>query len=208
MIVPDGHPAAFGAAVDGDGRSDPSARNAISAALGIPSEWAVVRQVHGSEVVVADRPGHLGEADGIVTTRPGLPLAVATADCLPVVLWGPNGVGIAHAGWRGAAAGVVGAVRRALVDAGAAPTHAAVGPGIGPCCFEVGPEVAQRFPAHTATTSWGTRSVDLPGSVATELDGLEVWRSGACTHHEEEFHSFRRDGTPLRQVAVTWLSPA
>jgi len=208
MIVPDGHPAAFGTAADGDGRSDDAARSAISASLGIPTDWGIVRQVHGSDVAVADTPGHLGEADGIITTRSGLPLAVATADCLPVVLSGPRGVGIAHAGWRGAAAGVVGAVRAALTAAGAPPSRAAVGPGIGPCCFEVGPEVAGRFPGRTGTTTWGTASVDLPGAVTDELDGLEVWQSGACTHHDDAFHSFRRDGTALRQVAVTWLSPA
>jgi hypothetical protein len=208
MIVPDGHPAAFGAAAEGDGRSDDTARTAISRALDISPEWAIVRQVHGTEVLVADRPGRLGEADGIITTHPGLPLAVATADCLPVVLSGAGGVGIAHAGWRGAAAGVVAAVRTALADAGAPPSRAAIGPGIGPCCFEVGPEVAARFEGHTGTTTWGTTSVDLPGAVSRQLEGLEVWRSDACTHHDESFHSFRRDGTTLRQVTVTWLPPA
>ena len=98
-------------------------------------------------------------------------------------------------------------MRTALEARGAPPTHAAVGPGIGPCCFEVGHEVAERFPAHVSTTTWGTRSVDLPGAVVDDLDGLDVWRSDACTHHDPSFHSFRRDGTPLRQVAVTWLSP-
>jgi copper oxidase (laccase) domain-containing protein len=180
MILPDGHAAAFGAADDGDARSDESARRRVSEALGISHEWAMVRQVHGAEVIVAAVPGLLGEADGIVTTRPGLPLAIGVADCLPVVLSGPGGVGIAHA----------------------------IGPGIGPCCFEVGREVAARFPADIATTTWGTRSVDLPGAVTRQLEGLEVWLSRSCTHHHDDFNSFRRNGTAARQVAVTWHSPA
>ena len=207
MIRPEGLAGvAFGEASDGDGRSDPVVRTDISAALGISDEWAVVRQVHGADVAVADVPGGLGDADGIVTTTSGLPIAIGIADCLPVVLQGDGGVGIAHAGWRGAAAGVVAAVSQAMDRMGAPARRAAIGPGIGPCCFEVGSEVAERFPGSVRTTTWGTTSVDLVDAVRSQLGDVDdVWVHGGCTHHEDVFHSFRRDGSPQRQVAVAWV---
>lgn len=206
MIRAGGLSAVFGEARDGDGRSDAEARSAISDQLGIPDKWAMVSQVHGADVVVAEAPGLLGEADGIVTTTQGVPIAVGIADCLPVVLESDGAVGIAHAGWRGAAAGVVSAVRHAMNELGAPAERAAIGPGIGPCCFEVGPEVVARFPSSESSTTWGTSSVDLVSAVKAELDGLEIWSHDGCTHHDPRFHSFRRDGTAARQVAVAWIS--
>ncbi len=197
--------AAFGAAGDGDGRSDAEARAAISSRLGIPADWAFVRQVHGTRVVEAAGPGLQGEADAILTRRGGLPVAVATADCLPVALHGAGAAAVVHAGWRGAAGGVVGAARDALEDAGAPATRAAIGPGIGACCYEVGDEVLAEFPGFTSTTTWGAPSVDLPAAVRAQLAGLEVWESGVCTRCDARFHSYRRDGTDRRQVAVAWL---
>jgi copper oxidase (laccase) domain-containing protein len=126
------------------------------------------------------------------------------ADCFPVIVEGAGGVGIAHAGWRGTSAGVVPALLQAMRGAGVGPVRAAIGPGIGPCCFEVGPEVAARFPGRVAATTWGTTSVDLRGALLDQLDGLEVWVAEACTMSGEGFHSYRRDGTPLRQAAVAW----
>lgn len=196
---------AFGSVLDGDGRADGEARLTLSRRLGIPSEWAWVRQVHGIAVAEARAPGMLGDADALFATTPGVTLAVGTADCLPVILEGEDGVGIAHAGWRGAAAGVVGALREAMESAGVEVRRAAIGPGIGPCCFEVGPEVAERFPRHAATTTWGTASVDLAGAVASQLEGVAVTAAGVCTMTDERFHSHRRDGTAQRQVSVAWL---
>ncbi len=196
--------AAFGDASDGDPRHDDAARAALAAALGIPADWAWLRQVHGADVVRATTPGHLGEGDAVFTTEPMLPMAVGVADCFPVIVAGEAGIGIAHAGWRGAAAGVVGALVGAMRAAGITPQRAAIGPGIGPCCFEVGPEVAERFPRHGATTTWGTPSVDLRAALLDQLGGLDVWVSDDCTMSGEGFHSFRRDGTALRQVAVAW----
>ena len=197
--------AAFGTAADGNGRDDPDARRSISASLGIPEAWAVIRQVHGSEVVWAGEPGHLGSGDALATDRMMLPLCVATADCFPVVVEADGAVGVAHAGWRGAADGVVASLRRSMEAAGAEPQRAAVGPGIGPCCFEVGPEVAERFPGFTATTDWGSPSVDLPAVLRRQLEGLDVWEAGECTRCDSAHHSFRRDGTPRRQVTLAWL---
>jgi YfiH family protein len=206
MIRPPGfRGAAFGAAADGDGRSDLAARRRIARELDLPEEWAYLHQVHGRRVHLASHPGLQGNGDALFTTTPRLPLAVGTADCLPVVIEASGGVGLAHAGWRGAAAGVVGALRSAMEAAGLVPHRAAVGPGIGPCCFAVGPDVAAALPGHRSITRAGGESVDLPGAVAAALDGLEVWRSEECTCCGAGFHSYRRDGTRQRQVAVAWL---
>lgn len=209
MILPGGfRGAAFGTAGEGDLRKDGPARRAAARSLGIPTDWATVTQVHGARVVEAETAGELGEADAIITRRPGLPAAVATADCVPVIIEAEDAVAVVHAGWRGAAAGVVQATVERLNRLGSAPMRAAIGPAIGPCCYEVGPEVVARFRHHSGTTSWGTPSVDLAGFVADALDGLEIWASGACTYTSEELHSHRRDNTPLRQVAVGWLPNA
>jgi hypothetical protein len=206
MIRPDGfRGAAFGDSFDGDARRDAPARTGLSSRLGISENWAWLRQVHGAAVVEVMKPGDQGEADAAWTAVPGLPLVIATADCLPVILEGDRAVGVAHAGWRGAAAGVVGALRRAMEEAGMPPVRAAIGPGIGACCFEVGPEVAARFPGHESETDWSMTSVDLAGAVSDALVGLEVWRSPDCTMGDERYRSHRRDGSPERQVAIAWL---
>jgi YfiH family protein len=178
----------------------------MAASLGISSDWACLHQVHGSRVLRVDTPGMAGDADAMFTTRPMLPLAVGTADCLPVVIEGEGGVGIAHVGWRGAAGGVISALREALAGAGILARRAAVGPGIGPCCFEVGPEVVAAFPGWEASTRGGSQSVDLPSAVASSLEGLEVWRASVCTYCGSGFRSQRRDGTSDRQVALAWLT--
>jgi polyphenol oxidase len=197
--------ALFGSARDGDGRSDDRSRLDLAARADMPAVWAWVRQVHGTAVIEADEPGRRGDADALFTSTPGVALVVGTADCLPVVLEGDRGVGIAHAGWRGAAGGVVVALRAAMEGAGIEVRRAAVGPGIGPCCFEVGPEVLERFPRHVTATTWGTPSVDLPAVVAEQLAGLEVTITRACTFTDERYHSHRRNATPHRQVSAAWL---
>lgn len=206
MIRPPGfRGAAFGTAADGDGRSDPAARQRISEALGLPGEWAYLHQVHGRRVHQAFHPGLQGDGDALFTIGARLPLAVGTADCLPVVIEAAGGVGLAHAGWRGAAAGVVAALRVAMEAAGLAPQRAAVGPGIGPCCFAVGPEVEAALLRFRSLTRAGEPSIDLREAVVADLGGLEVWRSEECTSCGAGFHSHRRDGTRRRQVAVAWL---
>jgi YfiH family protein len=196
---------AFSLAAAGDIRNDQAARKALSASLGISSAWATVRQVHGSHVAEATRAGDLGEADAVFTSRPMLPIAVFTADCAGVVLGAENGVGIAHAGWRGVVAGVVPALAAAMKQAGTVPRWAAIGPFINSCCFEVGPEVAAQFGANQSTTSWGTVSADLGASLEAQLEGLEVWRSELCTFHDASCLSHRRDATPARMATVAWL---
>lgn len=207
MIRPPGlRGVAFGSAADGDGRLDSEARRRISATLGIPPDWAYLRQVHGSRVRRAAEPGLQGDGDALFTTCPGLPLAIGTADCYPVALEGPGAIGLAHMGWRGAAAGVVGVLRAAMEAAGAAPERAAVGPGIGPCCYQVGAEVLAELGDYRAFTRRGAEAVDLAAAAVAALEGLEVWRADTCTCCGNGYRSFRRDGTRLRQVAVAWLA--
>jgi hypothetical protein len=197
---------AFTDAADGDPRHDPAARRRVAVRLRISDRWAVVRQVHGAGVVAVDCPGDAGEADALWSATPSLPLAVFTADCLGVALRAEWAVGVAHAGWRGVEAGVVPALIEAMRAAGAAPVEAVIGPGIGPCCFEVGAEVADRFPAHVARTRWGSVSVDLAAAVTGQLGRIPVTRAGGCTCHESGYHSHRRDGTSMRMAALAWRS--
>ncbi|REK19769.1 MAG: laccase domain-containing protein [Actinobacteria bacterium] len=197
--------AAFSESADGDLRADHGARSSFSARLGIAREWAFVEQVHGARVVQAKEPGDQGPADGIWTAEGGCPVAIFTADCFAVVMQSDTAVGIAHAGWRGASAGVVSGLRRSMADAGHDPETALIGPGIGPCCFEVGLEVQEKFPENLARTTWGTPSVDLVEAITGELEGLRVWAVEACTMHGEGWFSHRGDGTPRRMAAVAWL---
>jgi len=206
MIRPPGADGvAFTDGEDGDQRNDLTARSAVSSWLGISRQWATARQVHGVRVFRAGEPGELGEADALWTDRQGLPLAVFTADCFGVALVAERAVGVAHAGWRGAAEGVVTALRREMVEQGYEPTFAAIGPGIGPCCFEVGSEVSGRFPFDIRETTWGSSSVDLASALRSELDGLEVWLNGACTMHQPGLYSHRQNRTLLRHATITWV---
>jgi YfiH family protein len=205
ITPPDRVGVAFSDGNDGDLRRSVPGRERAAELLGIRRDWARVDQVHGGDVLRVDSSGNHGPADALWATQPGLPLAVFTADCFGVVLHADGAVGIAHAGWRGARAGIVARLRAEMIEEGFPPTRAEVGPGIGPCCFEVGAEVAVEFPKHVATTSWGTRSVDLPGAIGDQLEGLDVWRSGACTLHEDGWFSHRSNGTPDRLAALGWV---
>jgi len=203
---------------------DPAAvmenRSRLLAAFGLdPEQLATAGQVHGAGVLRADGPGLAGDGDALVTTRPGLALAVTAADCLPVLLAAPGGVAAIHAGWRGAAAGVAEAALRALTaaagcDAGQVTAH--FGPCIRDCCYEVGPEVAAQFPAaavhRRAAPGRDDRAalhLSVPESVRRRLveAGMSpeaIHDSGACTACDPEWYfSHRRDrGVTGRQWGV------
>lgn len=197
--------AAFSEAREGDIRGDNAARSSFSEALGISDRWATVHQVHGSHVVRVSDPGTAGDGDALWTTEPGLPVAIFTADCFGTVLIADEAVGVAHAGWRGVASGVVAALRSEMTVSGHEPTVAAIGPGIRRCCFEVGPAVTEQFPDDAAKTSWDTPSVDLESAIANQLDGIDVFVAHRCTHHEEGWFSHRATGTTHRLASVGWL---
>lgn len=189
-------------------------RRRLAAALGLDTERILAgRQVHGAEVEVhahPQRPAHFArpggpppEVDGHATSVAGLACLVFVADCLPVALSGPGGVAMLHCGWRGMAAGVIG---RGVAAVGA--TDAAIGPGIGPCCYEVGPEVLDAFTGLGNGVATG-RMLDLKEVASRLLSEAGVARIAAselCTSCEAgAFFSHRRDaGRTGRQVGLVW----
>ena len=179
-------------------------------ALGYP-ELPIVRatQVHGSRVIVvseAPAPREVvdaGECDALVTALPGVGLAVQTADCVPVMLAAPEAVAAVHAGWRGALTDVAGRAVEAFLALvlNRSAARAWIGPAIGPCCYEVGPDVAERFPGGFVRPSAGDRFLlDLPAVVRSQLEraGIEpgnVTADPSCTRCSGSgFASYRRDG--------------
>jgi YfiH family protein len=164
---------------------------------------AQARQVHGTDVIAAN-PDEMVEADGQVTAEHGVAAIVLTADCLPIALVAPEGIGMLHAGWRGLAGGVIANGVQALRDLGAERIEAAIGPGAGPCCYEVGDEVRAAFGTSGPT-------VDLKAIARDRLEaaGVEtVHDCGLCTMHDpERFFSHRRDrGVTGRQGGLAWRS--
>jgi YfiH family protein len=188
-------------------------RHRLAAALGIdPGKVVMARQVHGAELVWHEGPqqpriyadGEVSpvEADAHATDRAGLVPLVMTADCLPVALAGPGGVAMAHGGWRGLAAGVL---ESAAERVGA--TAAAIGPGIGPCCYEVGEEVLAAFSGLDGVAEG--RMLDLAAAARALLGRAGVERVEAaelCTScNPELFYSHRRDGERTgRQAGLAW----
>ena len=187
--------------------------------LELPDEPLWLRQVHG--VRVARHDGRLiePEADAAVAFERGRVLAVLTADCLPVVLAGTDGarIGIAHAGWRGLAAGVLEATVAAL-DAPASRLCAWLGPAIGPAAFEVGDEVRATFVAANPAAAGafvanarGRWQADLYALARLRLAAIGVDRiegGGECTRGDgERFYSFRREAVTGRMATLAWLGP-
>lgn len=177
-----------------------------------PVAWA--KQIHSSTVLPA-RPGRCGDGDALVAPRePGLALAVVTADCVPVLLAGPERIAAAHAGWRGIAAGVVPATVRAATTEPAAWT-AWIGPAIGACCYEVGEDVAGQVAAasHAGVAVPGPNGrphLDLTGAVRDQLEAAgvgEVLYRPRCTRCDEErLWSYRREGKGAgRNLAFVWV---
>jgi polyphenol oxidase len=193
------------------------ARREVGAATGTdPATWHLLHQVHGADVAVVDADTPIGAelrgVDAAVTSEPGRPLTVQTADCVPVLLAGPTAIGVAHAGRAGVALGVVEAVLDAVVALGEARhLRAVVGPAIGGCCYEVPvamrDEVAATHPEAAATTTWGTPSLDLPAAVVATLGAggvASVTSLGGCTRCDPEgrWFSHRADPDAGRQLGL------
>lgn len=205
----------IGVLTDDAGAAVVENRRRLAAAVGVePRDVPIGLQVHKTDIAVHERPQRpspyaepgaaLEEVDGHVVRGPGLAPLVLTADCLPVALAGPSGAAMLHCGWRGLAAGIV-ARGAALIEA----TSAAIGPGIGPCCYEVGPEVLDAFADLGAGIAAG-RMLDLP-EVARRLLARAgvgaVESAGLCTScHPELFYSHRRDaGRTGRMGNLAWI---
>lgn len=179
-------------------------RRVYEAAGADPERVSWPRQVHGATVTRAGSRGV--EADGIWTDVPGEAVMVVSADCVPVALARAGGrpaVALAHVGWRGLLAGIV----PAIVAAVGGRVAAAVGPGIGPCCYEVGEDVAGPVRAAFGPGLVAGGCLDLPGAVERALSRagcVRVDRLGECTScHPETYFSHRRDaGVTGRQGAL------
>lgn len=159
---------------------------------------AELRQIHSAAVLFADRAGLTGEGDALITDSPGLALSIRTADCYPILLADSvtRSVAAAHAGWRGTAARIIPATIAKMHERfGTDPLNvtAAIGPGIGACCYEVGVEVARRFGMDRAGR------IDLAGQNYRQLiecgvPSSQIAIAGRCTFCEPEaFDSWRRD---------------
>lgn len=178
---------------------------ALAAELGCPG-WPVARmsQVHGVALLEAKVGGVVGEADALFTTQTGLLLCVRVADCVPVLLAGPEVVAAVHAGWRGAAAGIVPAVLARLRAAGLGVDRAWVGPSISAARYEVGEEVVDALATSGVSEAIfvdRTRGVKPHVSVAHLVEaqlraagGLRVAVDPACSAGDPGLHSYRRDG--------------
>jgi YfiH family protein len=161
---------------------------------------ASLKQIHSNLFLVAERPsGCAGEGDALLTARPGWAVSVRTADCLPILLADPvrRAVAAVHAGWRGTAARVAASAlegMRAHYGTRAEHVIAAIGPGIGACCYRVGAEVARLF----GRTEAGC--IDLAEANRCQLRDAGVREErievlAACTYCDAaRFYSYRREG--------------
>jgi YfiH family protein len=181
-------------------RVEENRRRLLTAAGADEERAAWPLQVHGAGVVRANGRGE--EADAIWTGERRRPLLVVTADCLPIALARTSGepaLCLVHAGWRGLAEGVIDAAVAAL----GGELAAVVGPGIGPCCYEVGPEVSERFGERAGTLDLRAVTVRALRAAGVErIDHVDL-----CTACDaERFFSHRRDrGLTGRQGAVAYI---
>jgi len=179
----------------------------VEGALAGAGRLLLLKQVHGRALVQAPWEGR-PEADAALALTPGLLLGIETADCLPVLVVDPGRrrVAAAHAGWRGTAAQVAREAVRALVAQGAEPgeLQAALGPGIGPCCYEVGDDVRSAFgaagapffrPGPRGRDHLDVRAANRAQLLAEGLSPQNIAVVDECTFCRPDlYHSYRRDG--------------
>ena len=182
---------------------------ALVECLGVVGAHVVrLKQVHGGAILNVTQPPAPDQVwegyDGAITDQPGIFLTIRTADCAALGLYDPvhRAIGVAHVGWRGLAA----LLTQRLVDAMArrwdtqpADLRVMIGPLIGPCCYEVGPEFVTRFPAWVRQHG-ARRTLDVRAGIRAQLAAAgvaaeRVHDSGVCTACQvEHFHSYRREG--------------
>jgi len=206
-------------------------REILTGVFGLPpSVLLTVNQIHEDDILIIDSPspGDLSRAacDAIITDRPGIAIAVLTADCVPILLFAPESRTVAaiHVGWKGTALNLCGKTIRVLVEKfGAHPENlmAAVGPSIGRCCYEVDESVRpvfsqnndswHRWAAPSPSSRW---SLDLPRAnidliTTSGVRNENIAWFNACTHCQENlFFSYRRDGGITgRQISFIMLRP-
>ena len=208
----------LGTHVGDDSQSVEINRQRLCQQLGINASPVWLEQVHGTQVLeLTGKEGVVEQADASVTNKPGVVCTVMTADCLPVVFCSQGGdrVGVAHAGWRGLAAGVL----EATVEAMNVPANellAWFGPAIGAKAFEVGDEVRQAFIdnqpfAETAfqrnnNDRWFADIYMLAWQRLDRLGVASVSGGDRCTYFEkDDFFSYRRDGVTGRMATLVWI---
>jgi YfiH family protein len=189
------------------GETRAASRERVGAALASAGRLLLMTQVHGADVLTAPWLGQ-PPADAAVAGVPGFLLGIETADCLPILFVdaGRRVVAAAHAGWRGTVAGVARRALEALLAGGSDPGQvlAAVGPGIGACCYEVGNEVGEAFgPESSRFFRPGPRGrphLDLRAAVVSQMEGAGVAPANIhhrddCTFcHADRYPSYRRQG--------------
>jgi len=162
----------------------------------------LLTQVHGDRIVKACDDTDLPEADGIISDNPDDMLGILTADCLPVLAWSddPPLIGAMHAGWRSLAKGIIAKGVRRMQSLGARDIRLSLGPAIGPCCFEVGLDVAAEFQGATVRHEHGGHFLDL-----WEIAASQALAAGVAPHavrsvrlctmcQADLFFSYRREG--------------
>jgi len=168
-------------------------------------DLATLKQIHSDCVVLVDSPGPQGEGDALISNKRNINLAIRTADCLPILIADPHRRSVAaiHAGWRGVVSQIVPKTVDALgrqFDSNPEDLVIAIGPSIGSCCYEVGPEVAIQFASFFPELDLTSRTkVDLAETICRQLGqkGVsrgQIYLSDRCTFCDRGlFDSYRRD---------------
>jgi YfiH family protein len=202
----------LGNSVGDDPRAVQENHERVCRALGIRCDVLVTSHLKHTARVLEVGPAQggscVGQADGLICQAPGVYLIMRFADCVPLLLYDPvrHVVGIAHAGWRGTLAGVARSVARVMVEGGCRPKdiRVGIGPSVGPCCYEVGPEVV----AAARQAGWPVGELFWPGNgprphfdlweanrrqlLNLGIEQIEV--AGLCTAcHSDEFYSHRAE---------------
>jgi len=192
-------------------------RRALSEMTGVQPRW--LKQVHGTQVIRAERETDGVIADASISRSEGIACAVMTADCLPVLFSDQGGtvVAAAHAGWRGLCDGVLESTLAAMGVPGE-QVMAWLGVAIGPSAFEVGDEVREAFVARQRASAAAFHAGSTPGKWWADLYAIarvmlgaagvqEIYGGGLCTYGDaERFYSYRRDGVTGRMVSMIWLT--
>lgn len=194
---------------------DNSKRGEFLRELGLFSDNLVmVKQVHGSEIVVAERPDPElldTPADGLITKTPGLVLGIRTADCVPVIFWDPvqKVAGIAHGGWKGVKDGIIAQMLKIFEKSCGTKMgdlRVAIGPSIRKCCYEVGKEFLGYFPGFYRGKDAAQGHLDLVGVIRSRLlkRGIpegQVHDTGLCTACEnKKFFSYRLESQTRERI--------
>ncbi len=179
-------------------------------------------QIHSDIIVCAEdlAQGEIPRADAIISGNPDHLLCVRTADCVPVLAWSVDGplMAAVHAGWRGLASRIVEKTILAMRSRGCGEIRAAIGPAIGPCCYEVKPDVAEALGVEPGLSGGGPLYVNLWEAARSQLeaaglDGRGIGVRALCTSCDPgRFNSFRRQGADAgRNISViggkAWLLP-